>query len=166
MRKGFPYIARLQDVTITRRDEYAVIEYKDSSISTMNLKIGPQMHDMTDEEILRIHNDTIRAQTELARSSKYVVVEVPLGSPQVRYFEAGDQWVPRGHVLRCIIHDGADEDYATVEIDDRSFTMEEFGRMLTTYAGWGMRIEFVSDEADLHRRPRIEVREPKDDEES
>jgi hypothetical protein len=34
-----------------------------------------------------------------------------------------------------------------VEIDDREFTLEEFGKMLVTYAGWGMRIEFVPDDA-------------------
>ena len=31
--------------------------------------------------------------------------------------------------------------------------------MLTMYAGWGMRIEFVPDD-QLHRRPTHEVREP------
>jgi hypothetical protein len=33
--------------------------------------------------------------------------------------------------------------------------------MLSVYAGWGMRIEFIPEE-DLHRRPRLEVREPVD----
>jgi len=31
--------------------------------------------------------------------------------------------------------------------------------MLTTYSGWGMRIEFVPED-ELHRRPAHEVREP------
>ena len=31
--------------------------------------------------------------------------------------------------------------------------------MLTPYAGWGMRIEFVPDD-QLHRRPKLVVREP------
>ena len=43
--------------------------------------------------------------------------------------------------------------------------MEEFGRMLTTYAGWGMRIEFVSDD-QLHSRSALEVREPTPGDES
>ena len=37
---------------------------------------------------------------------------------------------------------------------------EQFGKLLTTYAGWGMRIEFVPEDK-LHRRPVHEVREPK-----
>ena len=46
-----------------------------------------------------------------------------------------------------------------VGIDDQELSLEEFGRMLTTYAGWGMRIEFVPDD-QLHRQPALEVREP------
>jgi len=37
--------------------------------------------------------------------------------------------------------------------------MCEFGRMLTTYAGSGMRIEFMPED-DLHRRLLLEVRDP------
>jgi hypothetical protein len=37
--------------------------------------------------------------------------------------------------------------------------------MLTTYAGWGMRIVFVPDD-QLHRRPALEVREPDTENES
>jgi len=37
--------------------------------------------------------------------------------------------------------------------------------MLTTYAGWGMRIEFVPDD-QLHRRSALEVREPAPENES
>lgn len=49
-------------------------------------------------------------------------------------------------------------------IDDRELTQAEFGRMLTTCAGWGMRIAFVPDD-DLLRQPAIEVREPDDERE-
>ena len=36
----------------------------------------------------------------------------------------------------------------------------EFGRLLTTHAGWGIRLVFVPDN-ELHEKPRIVVREPK-----
>lgn len=39
----------------------------------------------------------------------------------------------------------------------------EFGRLLTTYAGWGMRVIFVPDD-ETQIEPRVEVREPKEDE--
>ena len=58
-------------------------------------------------------------------------------------------------------HDGQ----LVVGIDDQELSLQEFGRMLTTYAGWGMRIEFVPDD-QLHRRPALEVREPDPESES
>nr|WP_269433371.1 hypothetical protein [Limnochorda pilosa] len=33
-----------------------------------------------------------------------------------------------------------------IEIDGRELSLEEFGRVLTTFAGWGMRICFVADD--------------------
>jgi hypothetical protein len=51
-----------------------------------------------------------------------------------------------------------------VVIDDEELSMEEFGRMLTTYAGWGKRIKFVPDD-QLHRWPAHEVHEPKGEDE-
>jgi hypothetical protein len=44
-------------------------------------------------------------------------------------------------------------------VDDRKFTWNDFGRMICTYAGWGMRIVFVSDDG-LDRTPKVAVREP------
>jgi hypothetical protein len=48
-----------------------------------------------------------------------------------------------------------------IEIDGREFILEEFGAMLTTYSGWGMRIVFVPD-SELETTPVIVVREPED----
>ena len=85
-------------------------------------------------------------------------MEVPLGSSQIKYFAEGDQRVPRGDVLRCLISD--DEDgQLVVEIGDKKLSLEEFGRMLITYAGWGMRIEMVPED-DVHGRPALKVSEP------
>jgi hypothetical protein len=41
--------------------------------------------------------------------------------------------------------------------------LKQFGKLLTTYAGWGMRVEFVPED-EVHRRPAHEVREPKPEE--
>jgi hypothetical protein len=40
------------------------------------------------------------------------------------------------------------------------FLTFEFMTMVGTFGGWGMRIEFVPDD-ELHKRPRLKVREPK-----
>jgi hypothetical protein len=47
----------------------------------------------------------------------------------------------------------------TITIDDHELTVVELGRLLTNYAGWGMRIVFVPDD-EIDEEPAIEVREP------
>jgi hypothetical protein len=164
MKRKERYIARLDEVRITREGDSAVIQYKEAGVPTTHLKIGPDIAGMNDETILELFNDTLRAQAQLAAEYKHVAVEVPLGSPQIKYFARGYQWCPRGGVLRCLVEDDENGQLA-VGIDDKELSLEEFGRMLTTYAGWGMRIEFVPDD-QLHRRPALEVREPDPENES
>jgi hypothetical protein len=48
-----------------------------------------------------------------------------------------------------------------IEIDDQEFTLEEFGTMLTTCSGWGMRLVFVPED-ELDKQPDIVIREPAD----
>jgi hypothetical protein len=56
-------------------------------------------------------------------------------------------------VLRC------EDLQLVVDVDDAELHLEQFGKLLTTYAGWGIRIEFVPED-EVHRRPVLEVREP------
>jgi hypothetical protein len=98
-------------------------------------------------------------------SLKYTATEIPEGKPQLKFFEQGNQWTPRGHVVRCqILSDAAIEpalDEPFVSVDGRDFTLAEFMTMVGTFGGWGMRIEFVPDD-DLHKPPRLRVLEPAD----
>ena len=77
---------------------------------------------MSDKEILDCHNDVLRAQQFSVATYKHVAVEIPEGLPQVEYSENCDQWVPRGGVLRCLIHDDENRQ-PVIEIDDREFTI-------------------------------------------
>lgn len=70
--------------------------------------------------------------------------------------------MPRGDVLRCVVNDGGLDGEATVFIDERELSLQDFGRMLTSRAGWGMRITFVPDDR-LTENPEIEVRGPLND---
>jgi hypothetical protein len=109
-----------------------------------------------------LYNDTLRAEAEHARNFNYVAIEPPFESAQIEFHHDADQWTPRGNVLRCLIMDGAEEGREPViTIDDKERTWREFGAMLCTYAGWGMRIEFTPEDA-VHRRPKLEVREPEE----
>jgi hypothetical protein len=162
-RKKKPHIARLDQVSISREGEDAVIEFLDGSTATTHLRVGPQVQDMTDEEVLLVFNRILAAQIRNRDElGEYVAVEVPVGSPQVERFPGTTtEWVPRGGVLRCVIEDdgGEDGDLPVIHVDDQEFDWQEFGRMLCTYAGWGMRILFVPDD-ELEREPKVVVREP------
>jgi hypothetical protein len=163
MPKKKPRIARLDQVKLSRDGEDAIIEFLDPQIATTHLRIGPQVGQMTDEAILLLFNQVIAAQIRNRDElGEYVAVEVPVGSPQVEHHPGTvNQWVPRGGVLRCLIEDGGSEDgdMPLIHVDDREFTWDEFGKMLCTYAGWGMRIVFVPDD-ELDRTPKTVVREP------
>jgi len=154
-----PCIASPDQVKITREGEYAIIEYADSSIMTVHLKVGPEMGKMTDQDILDLHNDIIRAREEMADQYEHVAVEIPPGRPQIEYHPKADQWTPRGDVLRCVIGDGGSEEGPIFYIDDEELALREFGRLLSTYAGWGMRIIFVPDDR-LVEQPPIVIRDP------
>jgi hypothetical protein len=159
-RLGKPYPVTFDQVRITREGETATVEYIDGQISTVSLRIGPELAEMSDQQILDQHNQMLQAQRALADSIDWTAVEVPPGSPQVDYFEDGEQWVPMGGVLRCLINDD-EHGHAIIEIDGREFTMEAFSRLLATYAGWGMRITFVPED-EVEQQPTIEVRKPGD----
>jgi hypothetical protein len=154
------YIALLNEVTIARNGDCARIEYKEEGISVTQLHIGPEIAEMSDGEILELHNKGLRNDAKQTAEYKQVAVEVPLGSAQIEYFARCDQWVPRGRVLRCLIQDD-EHGQLVVKVDEQDLRLRQFGKLLTTYEGWGMRIEFVPEE-EVHRRPVLEVREPKE----
>jgi hypothetical protein len=99
------YIARLPEVIVTRDGDFVRIEYKEGDIAASLLKIGPEIREMSDSEIVELHNETLRDKARRASEYKQVAVEMPLGSAQIEYFARCDQWVPRGTVLRCLIRD-------------------------------------------------------------
>jgi hypothetical protein len=160
MKRKERYIASLDEVTITRDGDYAWIAYEEDGIPKTRLQIGPEIGEMSNREILEAHNECLRAEAKRAAAEyKHVAVEVPLGSAQIKYDAQCDQWVPRGGVLRYLIHDH-EFHQLVVDIDEQELSLEQFGKLLTTYAGWGMRIEFVPED-EVHRRPALDVREPK-----
>lgn len=161
-----PFVASPDQVRITRDGDDAIIEYADQTVATTHLRVGAEkLAAMTDEQLLDFWNEMIEAREAHREGVVYTATEVPAGKPQVRYFEDGDQWVPRGHVLRCeILSDAAIEpslEEPFVSIDGRDFTLAEFMRMVGTFGGWGMRVEFVPND-ELYERPKLKVRDPDD----
>ncbi len=161
MRFKKPYIATLGRVTIKREKEHALIEYPEPDVGGVHLQIGPKVQEMTDEEILALHNQILETQAEMSAAYKHVAVEIPPGKPQLRWFYEGGYWTPRGEVLRCEVSDN-EEGETVIYIDDIELSMEEFGKVLSCFAGWGMRVAIVP-ENEVEKEPRIEVREPKEE---
>jgi hypothetical protein len=158
-----PEVASLAQVRISRVEDVAVIEYVEPGFWTTHFRLGPTVHEMTDEEILDRFNEHLEAMKQLRLAYKHVAIGIPQGSPQIEYRDRSNQWTPRGGVLRCVVDDGGPNNQPIIHIDDGELSWIEFGRLLTTYAGWGMRIIFVPDD-ETHIVPRIEVREPRDGE--
>ncbi len=163
MRIKKPRQASPDEVKISRESDGAVIEFADRTISTTHFKIGPQVRHMSDQAILDMFNDMITARDQLAAEYENIVIEIPPGQPQIEYSELCDQWVLRGDLLRCFVEDGGSDGEVTVHIDDQELSLREFGRLLGTYAGWGMRIAFVPDDL-IDEEPEVEVREPREGE--
>jgi hypothetical protein len=162
-----PYVASADEVRITRDGDYAIIEYADPKVATTNLTVGAEkLAKMTDEDVLAMWNEMLEARDEHRKTVTYVATEIPVGKPQVKFYERGNQWTPRGDVLRCQILTDAgvtpDLDEPFVSIDGRDFTLGEFMTMVGTFGGWGMRIEFVPDD-EMHERPQLRVGEPDSD---
>ena len=157
MKPNKPKVATLDEVSITRDGEYAYIEFLDKTIGSVSLKIGQNITSMSDSDILALHNSLLNRMYEFRKQSEYIAAEVPPGKPQIRYESRSDQWVPEGDVLRCLIEDEGTEFETTIRIDDHELSLEEFGRLLLVYNGWGMRIVFVPDD-EIDKTPKIEMK--------
>jgi len=162
MQRKKPSPASMDEVKISRDREYAFIEYADEAIGGINLRIGPEIADMSDRDILAMYNEVVAAMQASADAWEDVVIEIPVGREQIAFQPESNQWSPRGDVVRCVIED--DENSRPVfHIDGHKLTLEEFGRLLVTHTGWGMRIAFVPDDR-THINPEVEVREPENEE--
>ena len=162
MRPKRPYAVRLNQVTIARQGDYAVIEYLEPNVSGVHLKIGPVTAEMTDADILEAHNAVILGQQKLAAEYVHAANEVPEGRPQIKYFAPGGAWTPRGDVLRCVVDSALEGDEPVIHIDDHELSWAEFGKMLPTWEGWGTRIVMVPDD-ELTKTPLIEIGERRND---
>lgn len=151
-------VVTLDEVHISRSGDTAIIRFLDEGLSTVHLRVGNTLRNMSDAEIVEAYNDGVIAQQMLAEE-EYVAIEVPQGEPQIAYDEDAGQWAPRGDVLRCLIDDGGPGHQPIIQVDDQALSLEEFGRLLTMHAGWGMRLCFVPAD-EVETRPRVEIRKP------
>jgi len=124
----------------------------------MNLKVGKKIHKMNDEELLQLHNNIAENMLDARMEYDHVAVEVPPGKPQLKFDERCDQWSMNGDVLRAYISSNSDTEDGmmepAIEVDGKIISWKEFGRMLMTFEGWGMRLAIVPDD-EMHVQPEI-----------
>ena len=159
MRKRKPPVASLDEVTIRREGDDAIINFRAPNIATTHFRLGPSVHRLSDQQILDRFNKVVAGEQNAAATGRHVAIEIPPGRPQICYFAEADQWTPRGGVLRCVVDDSGPGGEAVVHIDDQSLSWSDFGRLLCTYAGWGVRITFVPED-ELSLEPRTMLGEP------
>ena len=59
-------------------------------------------------------------------------------------------------LIKSCTMDGKSHDELMIWIDDQELSWQEFGRMLNSYMGWGMRIMLLHQE-QLNDPPRVEI---------
>lgn len=156
MRLKKPTHVLIDQVRITRDGNDAIIDHADPKLSRARIT---GIATMTDAEIVEMYNQILDSQWTLLEAWDKTVDEEPPGENQIEYHENSDQWVPRGDVLRCIIDDGGPDGEVVIHIDDQELSLREFGRLLRVHTGWGMRIEFVSQEF-ITENPTVKIRKP------
>ena len=115
---------------------------------------------MTDKDIVDIFNGVMAAQENLLAGWDRTVTEIPPGLPQFEHRKVFDQLVPLADVLRCYVDDGGPDGEVSIHIDDRELSLAEFGQLIKFYAGWGMRVTFVSEER-ITENPEPVLQRPK-----
>ena len=65
-RRKVRYIAALDEVTVTRDGDCARIEYTEAGIAATSLEIGPEIAEMSDSDIVEVHNESLRNDAKQA----------------------------------------------------------------------------------------------------
>jgi hypothetical protein len=160
MARPKPRVVSPEEVKITRENESAIFTYSDSDIPRISLTIGPDIGSMTDEELLDLHNETVEAMLNSEAAFEHIAWEVPIGKSQIEYEDRVSSWSMKGDVLRGVVGYGHDpntgEPAPEILVDDKRLSWSEFGKMLSTYEGWGLRLTIVPED-EIHRVPDVEV---------
>lgn len=123
MNKRVTRLAKMADIIrIKRNDEYACIEFSDPNRPKTNLRIGPEIENMSDDDILLLYNRVIISMIRKRdEAPKRKAIEIPVGHLQLRHNPGFiNEWSPKGAVLRCILESG-DDDEPVVHIDDQEY---------------------------------------------
>lgn len=137
-------VAFAKEVTITRSGETAIIEFIDQTSGGTHLTIGPEIAEMSDEDILRLYNDIALVQQRMV--ADFRPTEMQEGLPQIGIDPYYKELTCYSQTLRCELTSGDAYDDLVIEIDDKKLSLSEFGKLISPYMGWAMRIQFLPSE--------------------
>jgi hypothetical protein len=147
------------EIGIKRQNEPATPAPRDPNLAVSHLQGVPELAETRDKNILPFSSTSIAAQEQFADEHEYIATEIPPGEPQIRYYPKTRQWLSRGEVIRCVLKDVNGR--VVICSDDNELSLDDLGTLLLTYAGWGMRIEFMPDDA-IEERPPVEINDFED----
>jgi hypothetical protein len=164
MPRIYQRVVSLNEVKITRNGDTASIDYIDPAEEGGTiLKIGPGLATMSDLDVVEMYNDMVLAIKEHQAEHPYVAIEIPKGKPQIEYSKQCSQWSARGDILRCGIESSENSGHVPViRIDGQRLSWMEFGALISSHEGWGMRIMFVPDN-ETDKTPAIVIQESSED---
>jgi hypothetical protein len=151
-----------EEIHVTREGDEVELEWADPGIPVVRFFVGrDRMEHLTDGELVEIWKEG-GATGDARPDGSYVATEIPQGRPQIERAAGMGAWVPRGTVLRCRVegHLESESERGFVNVDGKALSLKQFGRLLSIFEGWGMRIEFVP-EKELGARPQVRVQDPK-----
>jgi hypothetical protein len=131
VRKKRPHVATLEEVTITRDGEYAIIAYLDDSVATTQYHIGrDRLARMSDEDILMLWNAGLATKEDDVRSRR----------------DMGPA-LSRRNTMSCLITEApTDPHHPFLQAEGRMFTAMEMAKLLGAHPGWTVRFELVPPE--------------------
>lgn len=150
-------IASPDEVRIERSGDTAIIHFADARYGAVQFTLGDAADDMSDADVLELHNDITERKMAARAAWHYVATEIPPGRPQLERARHGG-WEMRGEVVRALI-EGHEDGEPRLNIDGRIFTLAEIGGLLSRFEGWGLRLTVVPDD-EMHEPPEVRVGEP------
>lgn len=138
---------RLDDLLVDERPEQVMLGHRENLRDGILCLSRSEFDSLNGRQILKRFNAYIDSLLRGIATDR--PIEISDGEPQVKWSKTCENWTAVGDVLRCVVgwnnkpkgRNGVGE--VSIQIDDKNLTGEEFLRLIETFEGWGMRIEFM-----------------------
>lgn len=145
MRIEYKKAHKLDDLLVDSREDQALLAHRESPSEGILCLSRSDLESMTGRQLLQRFNAYIDSLLDGIANDR--PVEIAEGQPQLKWRQMSRQWTAEGDVLRCVVDwdsdAGEEPGELAIRIDDKLLSGEEFLKVIESYEGWGMRIEFM-----------------------